>query len=120
MKTAAKLTLALQQAILEGRIEPDMTFSQKVWAYCVRIPRGKVITYGQLARQLGKPRAARAVGQALRNNPLAPRVPCHRVVGHDGALTGYAGGSDGLPGKRKRLLAEGVEFVSKDRVRLDL
>lgn len=108
----------LQEAILQGRVEPGMTFTQKVWAYCARIPSGSVVTYGQLARQIGKPRAARAVGQAMRCNKLAPQVPCHRVVGHDGSLTGYAGGTGGLPRKRKLLKAEGVVFVSKDRVKL--
>ncbi|HVT90385.1 MAG TPA: MGMT family protein [Tepidisphaeraceae bacterium] len=91
-----------------------MTFSQKVWAMTARIPRGKVLTYGDLARQLGT-RGYRAVGHALNRNPYAPQVPCHRVVGSDGSLTGFAGG---LPAKRKLLAAEGVLFISPSKVDL--
>ncbi len=83
----------------------DMTFSERVWALTARIPRGRVTTYGAIARALGKPRAARAVGQALHRNPYAPDVPCHRVVGADGRLTGFAGG---LAKKSHLLAAEGV------------
>ena len=82
-----------------------MSFQQKVWALTARIPKGKVATYGDLARQLGT-NAYRAVGQAMHNNPYAPTVPCHRVVGSTGKLTGYAGGLD----KKVAILAdEGVE-----------
>ena len=88
-----------------------MTFSEKVWAVTARIPRGKVTTYGQIARKLGT-NAARAVGNALNKNPYAPKVPCHRVVGSDGSLTGFAGG---LPKKRAMLKAEGVTF-ERDKV----
>ena len=56
------------------------------------VPRGRVTTYGELARAVGRPRAARAVGNALNKNPWAPRVPCHRVVTGDGRLGGYGGG----------------------------
>ena len=57
-----------------------------------RIPRGKVATYGQIAELLGAPRAARIVGWAMHGNPHGSRVPCHRVVGSTGSLTGFAGG----------------------------
>ena len=66
-------------------------FYQKVWKACAQIPRGEVRTYGWVAKVIGHPGAARAVGQALKANPFAPRVPCHRVVGANGALTGYSG-----------------------------
>lgn len=93
--------------IKSGRLTPDMSFCERVWAVCARVPRGKVATYGQIAKALGKPNSARAVGMALGRNPFAPTVPCHRVVGSDGSLTGFAGG---LPKKRALLLAEGVEL----------
>lgn len=69
-------------------------FQQAVWRLLLRIPYGEVRTYGQLATALGKPGASRAVGSACRRNPLCILIPCHRVVGADGSLTGYAGGLD--------------------------
>ena len=66
-------------------------FSEKVWELTKRIPKGKVTTYGEIARALGRPGPARAVGQALKRNPHAPAVPCHRVVKSDGGLGGYGG-----------------------------
>ena len=80
-----------------------------------RVPAGRVTTYGDVAAALGRPAAARAVGAAMHCNPHAPRVPCHRVVGSTGRLTGFAGG---LPKKRTLLLAEGLQ-VENDRVKLD-
>jgi methylated-DNA-[protein]-cysteine S-methyltransferase len=91
-----------------------MTFTEQVYALCSRVPRGKVTTYGSIAEALGRPRAARAVGQALHRNPRAPRVPCHRVVGADGKLTGYAAG---LAKKRRMLIDEGVT-ITGDRADL--
>lgn len=67
-------------------------FQQKVWAALQTIPYGQTKSYGQLARQVGSPRGARAVGMANHCNPIAVFIPCHRVVGQNGALTGYAGG----------------------------
>jgi methylated-DNA-[protein]-cysteine S-methyltransferase len=67
-------------------------FQQRVWAELARIPAGTTVTYGELARRAGRPGAARAVGAAVGRNPVSIVVPCHRVVGSDGALTGYAGG----------------------------
>ena len=65
---------------------------QAVWAQLRKIPYGEVRTYGQLAAALGKPKASRAVGSACHRNPLCIVVPCHRVIGADGSLTGYAEG----------------------------
>ena len=79
-------------------------FQQRVWEATRRIPRGQTRTYGQVARQVGSPGAARAVGQAMAHNPWPPIVPCHRVVGHDGRLTGFGGG---LEMKRRLLDMEG-------------
>ena len=67
-------------------------FQRKVWAQLIEIPYGQTRTYGQLALALGDPGLARAVGAANGQNPLSIIVPCHRVVGSDGKLTGYAGG----------------------------
>ena len=69
-------------------------FQQAVWAQLLKIPYGEVRTYGQLAAALGNPKASRAVGSACHRNPLCIVVPCHRVIGADGSLTGYAEGLD--------------------------
>jgi methylated-DNA-[protein]-cysteine S-methyltransferase len=76
-------------------------FQRRVWAELCRIPFGSTITYGELARRIGQPTASRAVGLANGQNRLAIVVPCHRVVGAGGALTGYAGGIE-----RKRWLLD--------------
>jgi methylated-DNA-[protein]-cysteine S-methyltransferase len=80
-------------------------FQQRVWAITRAIPRGQTRTYGQIAREAGSPGAARAVGQAMARNPWPVIVPCHRVVGHDGGLTGFGGG---LGMKRQMLTMEGT------------
>jgi len=77
-----------------------------------------VATYGQLAHLAGKPRAARAVGVFMKNNPDAPIVPCHRVVAGDGKLTGYSG-TGGIAQKKKMLIKEGV-FFKHSRVDLSV
>ncbi len=101
------------QAYLAGRrtafgvpLDPQGTaFQQAVWRQLCAIPHGAVSNYGALAQALGKPQAARAVGAAVGRNPLSVVVPCHRVLGRDGSLTGYAGG---LPRKQALLALEGV------------
>lgn len=79
--------------------EPDLPlapagtpFQREVWAALRDIPRGKTCSYGQLAAAIGRPAACRAVGMACRANPIPLLIPCHRVLGAKGALTGYAGG----------------------------
>lgn len=67
-------------------------FQRSVWTALLRIPAGRTCSYGELARAIGKPRAVRAVGAAVGRNPASLVVPCHRVLGQDGSLTGYAGG----------------------------
>lgn len=76
-------------------------FQRRVWELIDRIPYGQTTTYGEMAEELGDPRLAREVGAAVGRNPLSIVVPCHRVVGKDGKLTGYAGGLE-----RKRFLLE--------------
>ncbi|HEY2893804.1 MAG TPA: methylated-DNA--[protein]-cysteine S-methyltransferase, partial [Pirellulales bacterium] len=67
-------------------------FQQRVWQELLRIPFGTTITYAQLAHRVGQPTASRAVGNANGRNPISIIVPCHRVIGANGKLTGYAGG----------------------------
>ena len=80
-------------------------FQRRVLAAARRIPAGRVVSYGDLARRIGQPRASRAVGQALGRNPIPIVIPCHRIVAGDGALGGYVGGA-GV--KRKLLALEGA------------
>ncbi len=77
-------------------------FQQDVWRKLMEIPYGEVRSYGWVAREMGRPRAVRAVGGACGQNPLPPIVPCHRVVGSRGKLTGYSG--PGGISLKKRLL----------------
>jgi len=76
-------------------------FERTVWRALQDIPYGETVSYGEIARRVGQPSAARAVGLANGRNPIAVIVPCHRVIGADGSLTGYGGGLE-----RKRLLLE--------------
>ena len=75
-------------------------FQKKVWQELLKIPFGQIRTYGQIAAAIDRPKGARAVGMACHNNPVMIVIPCHRVVGANGQLTGYAGGLD----IKKRLL----------------
>ncbi|AKH85547.1 cysteine methyltransferase [Streptomyces sp. CNQ-509] len=76
-------------------------FQQRVWEQLRQIPYGETISYGELAERVGNPAASRAVGMANGRNPVGIIVPCHRVVGANGSLTGYGGGID----RKKQLLA---------------
>jgi methylated-DNA-[protein]-cysteine S-methyltransferase len=98
-------------AYLNGRLKdfdlplaPDGTsFQTSVWDALQRIPYGETISYGELARRLGNPKAVRAVGLANGSNPIAIIIPCHRVIGSNGSLVGYGGG---LPIKQALLSME--------------
>ena len=83
-------------------------FQQKVWAALRTIPYGTTASYGDIARRIGSPTASRAVGAANGRNPIAIVVPCHRVIGANGTLTGYAGGLD----MKRQLLAHERRFVN--------
>ncbi|MEO6952076.1 MAG: methylated-DNA--[protein]-cysteine S-methyltransferase [Polyangia bacterium] len=87
-------------------------FQRKVWGTLCGIPAGETITYAELAVRIGKPSAVRAVGTANGANPVAVLVPCHRVIGSNGTLTGYGGG---LPRKRWLLEHEGVAVEDERR-----
>jgi O-6-methylguanine DNA methyltransferase len=84
------------------------TLQQQVWKALLEIPLGKTVTYQELAQKIGKPKAYRAVANAVGANPISPLIPCHRVIRTGGALGGYYWGLDS---KRKLLKKEGVEYV---------
>lgn len=105
LQAAARQLQQYLQAERDGFDLPlDMTggtpFQQTVWQALLAIDRGQTTSYGALSRLIGNPKAVRAVGAAVGRNPLSVVVPCHRVVGTDGSLTGYAGGLD----RKKALL----------------
>ena len=83
-------------------------FQQRVWAALRAIPYGETRTYGELAAAIGSPSASRAVGMANHHNPIPIVIPCHRVIGANGTLTGYTGG---LEIKRKLLALEGITIL---------
>ena len=84
-------------------------FQLKVWAYLRKIPRGSLKTYSQVAKAIGKPRAVRAVANAIGKNPRSPKIPCHRVIRSDGSLGGYSG-KGGIKTKRLLLKKEGISL----------
>ena len=93
-------------------LQAGTPFQQDVWTALLAIPRGGTTSYAELARRLGRPRAARAVGAAVGRNPVSIVVPCHRVVGTGGSLTGYAGG---LERKTALLRLEGALMCDAGR-----
>ena len=114
----AAVTTQLREYFAGQRSEFDVPltlagtpFERRVWELLREIPYGETTTYGEIARQIGKPSAARAVGLANGRNPIAVIVPCHRVIGSDGSLTGYGGGLE-----RKRMLLD----LETGRARLEL
>ena len=84
-------------------------FQLKVWSYLRKIPRGSVKTYSEVAKDIGKPLAVRAVANAIGKNPYAPKIPCHRVIRSDGSLGGYSG-KGGVKTKRFLLKKEGIRL----------
>jgi len=81
------------------------SFQLQVWHALLGIPYGETISYGELARRIGKPKACRAVGGAIHRNPILIAIPCHRVIGSDGSLTGFR---EGLKYKKMLLETEGI------------
>ena len=113
-----KLASDLEGVLRGGRVPEYLSadtdglpeFTRKVLARCAKIRPGKVMTYSELAGAAGRPKAARAVGQVMANNPFALLIPCHRVVGSDYSLHGFGGGLD----MKEWLLArEGWQFEGK-------
>ncbi len=87
--------LAGGRSVFDLPLNPEGTpFQKQVWEQLLQIPYGETITYGQLARRIGQPKAARAAGAACGKNPIAIFISCHRVVGQNGSLTGYAWGEE--------------------------
>lgn len=84
-------------------------FQQRIWAELLQIPFGQLSSYGELAAAAGSPVASRAVGGAVGSNPVPIIVPCHRILAHDGRITGYSGGR-GIPTKRILLDLEGIPY----------
>ena len=84
-------------------------FQKKVWLEISKVPRGKTITYKELAIKLGKPKAYRAVANACAKNPLLEIIPCHRVIREDGKMGGY-NGKKGVKRKKRLLKSEGVKL----------
>lgn len=103
---------------MASKIPHLKTFAAKVYSLLRTVPKSKVVTYGQLAKMAGEPKAARAVGALMRTNPDMAHIPCHRVVGANGQLVGYSG-HGGKAAKKKLLLAEGVKFKG-ERVDLEV
>ncbi len=95
----------------------EISFREKIYSLAKKIPKGKVATYGQLAKLAGSPRASRAVGMCMKQNPDNKTIPCHRVVSSSGKLTGYAFG--GVNVKKELLEKEGVKFIG-DKVHLSV
>lgn len=92
-------------------------FSEQVYKLTKKIPKGKVVTYGQIAKALGNYKAFRAVGNTLHKNPFAPKVPCHRVVNQEGMLAKNFG-NGGAKSQQKILESEGIIFHTQGRVDL--
>ena len=84
-------------------------FQIKVWNYLKKIPKGEVRTYLQVAKAIGKPKALRAVANAVGKNPYPPKIPCHRVIRTDGSLGGYSG-KGGIKTKLRLLRSEKVDI----------
>ncbi len=92
-------------------------FQKRVWAQLLTVPHGEVVSYLDIANQLGKPTACRAVGAANGKNPISIVIPCHRIIGSSGKLTGYAGG---LPRKSFLLTLEGADFYTEKQYNIAL
>ena len=92
------------------------TFTEMVWQACAKIPKGKVSTYGEIAKAIGSSKSSRAVGNALNKNPDTVKTPCHRVVRSDGGVGGYA---HGMKKKVELLKKEGIEVSPKGKIDLE-
>ena len=98
------MTMAKQSLVKKIKTSCYPEFYKKVWLECLKIKKGQTSTYSEIAKKIGSPNSARAVGCALGKNPFTPDVPCHRVIGKN-ALGGYSGGS-----------AKKIELLKKEGV----
>ena len=97
---------------LNQRLNKDFRgtkFEKKVWNYLITIKKGSIKTYKQVAIAINRPKSARAVANAVGKNPLAPKIPCHRVIRSDRSIGGYSG-KGGVKTKKKLLKKEGIIF----------
>ena len=102
----------------EEKLSKLSSYQEAILRLLTEVPRGKVTTYGDLAKELARrdprwsPNASRAVGTAMKNNPCAPQIPCHRVIKSDGNIGNFRGGAEGgVDAKVKMLRDEGVDVV---------
>ena len=112
--TCQKLLFFVPEKVQGNRVFSIMIlkgtkFQIKVWKYLKSIPKGKLRTYSQVAIAIKKPKAVRAVANAIGKNPYAPKIPCHRVIRSDGSLGGYSG-RGGINTKKKLLKLEGISI----------
>ena len=105
---------------LSVSLEGLKDFQKKVLTLLIKIPKGKVTTYGEIAKALGDPHLSRAVGNAVRDNPYAPTVPCHRVIRSNGEIGGFGGDLSGekIDEKIRLLREEGVHTDNSGRIDL--
>jgi methylated-DNA-[protein]-cysteine S-methyltransferase len=95
LKTQLNAYFAGESKVFDVPLRPTGTpFQLKVWAALQEIPYGRTVSYGWIAKRIGRPNAVRAVGGANGRNPISIIIPCHRVIGSNGTLTGYGGGLD--------------------------
>lgn len=123
MSAASDLSIQMGEYFAGARrdfdipLAPEGTeFQRRVWAELRRIPCGETISYAELARRIGDPKAVRAVARANALNPIAVLIPCHRVIGSDGTLTGYAGGLE----RKARLLELEGAIAPRERRQISL
>ena len=112
--TCQKLLFFVPEKVQGNRVFLDMIlkgtkFQLKVWKYLITIPKGQIRTYSEVAKAIKKPKAVRAVANAIGKNPYAPKIPCHRVIRSDGSLGGYSG-RGGVNTKKKLLKLEGISI----------
>ena len=112
--TCQKLLFFVPEKVQGNRVFPYMIlkgtkFQLKVWKYLKTIPKGQIRTYSEVAKAIKKPKAVRAVANAIGKNPYAPKIPCHRVIRSDGSLGGYSG-RGGINTKKKLLKLEGISI----------
>ena len=118
VKTQLAAYFAGEHKTFEVDLFPEGTpFQMKVWSALLQVPYGKVVSYQWIAHRIGKPGAVRAVGAANGRNPISIIIPCHRVIGKDGTLTGYGGGIDV---KQRLIRLENPEVFSPSQATLPL
>jgi methylated-DNA-[protein]-cysteine S-methyltransferase len=103
MKTPGKMKFSFN-----GKSAMLTRFEIRVLMECMKIPKGSTSTYSEIAKKIGKPKASRAVANALGKNPFAPLIPCHRVIRSDGSIGGYSA-RGGAAKKARMLLSEGCQ-----------